>query len=64
MKKLPLTIIPLLVVAVIVVLFTTIVPKNGDLISPSGDNTLGQIVGALFVICLVIDARRFRKNKL
>ena len=63
MKKIPLVSIPVIAFIIIFILFATIVPENGDLISASGDMVLGQVIIVVFVILLIVDIRRFIKNK-
>lgn len=63
MKKIPLVLIPASAFAVVFIIFATMVPENGDLISPAGDMILGEIIGIAFIICLIIDARNFVKRK-
>jgi hypothetical protein len=63
MKKIPLTIIPLIVIGFVAYEFVYIVPAGGDLISESGDTILGIIVGASLVLCIIFDVRRFIKSK-
>lgn len=63
MKKVPLTIFPLLTGIILLILFATVVPKDGDLISAGGDMVLGQIVGLTLVVCLVMDIKKFLKKR-
>ena len=58
MKKLPLTIIPIITSAIVALAFIFFVPKDGDLISKSGDFTLGYIIGYSFGITLLVDLIR------
>jgi hypothetical protein len=62
MKKLPLTLIPVLLFVVFLSLFA-FVPKDGDLISAKGDFFVGQGLGMLTFVFLFIDVRRFVINK-
>lgn len=62
MKKLPLTIFPLIAGIVLSIIFMMI-PENDDLISATGDMLLGQIIGIALAICLVIDIKKFLKRK-
>ncbi|OGJ10824.1 hypothetical protein A2456_02245 [Candidatus Nomurabacteria bacterium RIFOXYC2_FULL_36_19] len=69
MKKLPLTIIPIITSAIVALAFIFFVPKDGDLISKSGDFTLGYIIGYSFGITLLVDLIRLiirvvKRNKL
>lgn len=59
MSKFPLTIIPLILIAVVWYLFTFVVPSGQDLISENGDTLLGIFTGALLAICVVLDIRRY-----
>jgi hypothetical protein len=60
-KRLPVTLLPILLLAVIVVLFIFYVPAGGDLISRRGDIILGGLLGGLFSVCVSNDLRRFIK---
>jgi len=60
-KPLPVTLLPILLLAVIVVLFIFYVPAGGDLISRRGDIILGVLLGGLFSVCVSNDLQRFRK---
>ena len=63
MKKLPLAIIPILLIIVVVLLFTFVVPTDGDLISAKGDYYIGQAIGLFFIVFLFLDLKKFFKNK-
>jgi uncharacterized sodium:solute symporter family permease YidK len=63
MKKIPITVIPIVVLIVIVLLFTFYVPKDGDLISAKGDFVLGAMTSTLFIACVLVDIIRFIRNK-
>lgn len=60
-KKLPLTVIPLLGIIIISIVFFFL-PENTDLISAGGDMILGEILGIALVVCLVFDYKRFKKK--
>jgi hypothetical protein len=62
-KKVPLTVMALAVVFVEVLLFMFYVPSGGDLISPKGDEGLGQLTAILFLLCAGFDAQRYFKKK-
>jgi hypothetical protein len=62
MKRMPLTLIPLILLAVAAYLFKYVVPVGGDLISETGDTVLGIIIGASLVMCLFYDVARFTKK--
>lgn len=62
-KKLPITLFPIIFGCILVALFTFVVPENGDLISPTGDYYLGQLLVYLFVVCLLLDVVRLFKHK-
>ena len=62
MKKLPLTLIPVLLFVIFISLFV-FVPQGNDLISAKGDYYLGQAIGILFIACLFIDFSRYIRNK-
>lgn len=61
-KKLPLTLIPILLFLVFLLLFL-FVPAGGDLISTKGDYLVGQILGNVTFFCLLVDVVRFIKSK-
>lgn len=63
MKKLPLITLPIALFIVTALLFAFVVPKNGNLISSAGDYYLGQGLGALLVVCIIIDIIRWKKSK-
>lgn len=58
MKRLPITIIPIILSLLVALLFILFVPKGGDLISKSGDFIIGYVLGYLFAITLFIDLIR------
>jgi len=62
-KKAPLTVMALAVVFVEILLFMFYVPTGGDLISPKGDESLGQLTVILFFLCAAFDAQRYFKRK-
>ena len=62
-KKAPLTLVALAVVFVEILLFMFYVPSGGDLISPKGDESLGQATVVLFFLCAAFDAHRNFKRK-
>jgi hypothetical protein len=61
-KRLPVTLLPILLLAVIVMLFIFYVPAGGDhLISTWGDIFLLGLLVGLFSACVRTDLLRFRK---
>lgn len=62
MKKIPLTLLPLLILGIFAYLFKYVVPVNESLISDPVDTILGVIVGGALVICLILDFIRFSKK--
>ncbi len=64
MKKIPLTIIPIITIIIFVSLFLFVVPKEGDLISAGGDFFLGLTISLLFFLCLFLDIVRYKKYKI
>jgi hypothetical protein len=60
-KRLPVTLLPILLLAVIVSMFIFYVPAGGDLISRWGDIFLGGLLVGLFAACVRSDLLRFRK---
>jgi len=59
--RLPVTLLPILLFAVIVAMFIFYVPAGGDLISRRGDIWLGCLLGGIFSVCVSRDLRRFRE---
>ena len=60
-KRLPVTLLPIILLAVIVAMFIFYVPAGGDLISRWGDIVLGGLLTGLFCACVRADLLRFRK---
>jgi hypothetical protein len=60
-KRLPVTLLPILLFAVIVAMFIFYVPAGGDLISRWGDILLGGLLAGLFCACVSSDLLRFGK---
>ncbi len=63
MKKLPLTLIPAILLVLVVALFKLYVPAGEDLISETGDTVLGIFVGVLLGVCLVLDIKRYKYGR-
>ena len=61
MKKIPITIIPVIFILVVIFLFFFYVPHGGNLISSTGDYILGLILGLWFGISLAIDIKSRNK---
>jgi len=61
-KRLPVTLLPILLLAVIVAMFIFYVPAGGDLISRWGDIVLGGLLVGLFAACVRSDLQRFREG--
>jgi hypothetical protein len=59
-KRLPVTLLPILLLAVIVAMFIFYVPAGGDLISRWGDIVLGSLLAGFFAACVRRDLQRFR----
>ncbi len=59
-KRFPVTLLPILLLAVIVAMFIFYVPAGGDLISRGGDIVLGGLLAGLFAACVRSDLQRFR----
>jgi hypothetical protein len=62
-RKAPLTVMALAVVIVEILLFMFYVPSGGDLISPKGDESLGQATVILFFLCAAFDVLRYSRRK-
>jgi hypothetical protein len=60
-KRVPLTLLPILLAVVVALLFIFHVPSGGDLISSTGDIILGAVNGALLCACFFADLYRFGK---
>jgi hypothetical protein len=60
-KRLPVTLLPILLAVIVAMLFIFYVPAGGDLISSRGDIILGSLLGGLFSACVFSDLLRFRK---
>ena len=63
LKNAPLTVLALAVFFVEMLLFMFYVPAGGDLISPKGDESLGQMTVILFFLCAAFDAQRYFRKK-
>ncbi len=63
MKKIPITLLPIVLILIVLLLFTFYVPQSGDLISSKGDYYLGQALGLLTVLSLLLDFMRFQNRK-
>ena len=63
MKKIPLVTIPISAFVIITILFFMVVPEGGDLISAKWDMVLGQVIGVVFIVLLIIDIRNFVKTR-
>jgi hypothetical protein len=61
-KRLPVTLLPILLAVILAMLFFFYVPVGGDLISSRGDIILGGLHGLLFVACVLTDLLRFIKR--
>jgi hypothetical protein len=55
MKQFPITIISILIIALFAIVFATIVPAGGDLISQRGDTILGIIIGIIVGLSIIRD---------
>jgi hypothetical protein len=62
-KNAPLTVAALALFFLEILLFMFYVPSGGDLISPRGDESLGQATVILFFLGAAFDVLRYRRRK-